>query len=37
MTQRIVENEYARKLLISFIESQELPFTANISAGGRRG
>jgi hypothetical protein len=36
VTQRIVENEYARKLLISFIESQELPFTANISAGGHR-
>lgn len=36
MTQRIVEDEFARKLLISFIERQDVPFTVNVSAGGRR-
>jgi len=36
MTQRIVEDEFSRSLLISFIERQELPFTANISTGGHR-
>lgn len=36
MTQRIVEDEFSRKLLVSFIARQELPFTANITTGGRR-
>lgn len=36
MTQRIVDDELSRKLLISFIERHDLPFTANVSAGGAR-
>lgn len=36
MVQRIIEDEGDRKLLIAFIQRQELPFTANISKGGRR-
>lgn len=36
MTQRIVETDFDRKLLVSFIERQELPFTVNITSGGRR-
>ena len=36
MTQRIVEDDFSRRLMISFIERQEMPFTVNISAGGRR-
>jgi hypothetical protein len=36
MTQRIVEDERSRKLLIAFLERQPLPFTVNVSAGGRR-
>jgi hypothetical protein len=36
MTSRIVKNEYERGLLLRFIESQKLPFTANISKGGKR-
>lgn len=36
MTQRIVEDEFSRKLLVSFIERQETPFTVNVSSGGRR-
>ncbi len=36
MTQRIVEDEFSRKLLFAFLERQEMPFTVNITAGGRR-
>lgn len=36
MTQRIVDTEFDRKLLVSFIERHDLPFTANISKGGQR-
>lgn len=36
MTQRIVENAFDLKLLISFLEKQDLPFTVNVSSGGRR-
>lgn len=36
MTQRIVEDEYQRKMLINFIERHDLPFTVNVSSGGRR-
>lgn len=36
MVQRIIEDEGDRKLLIAFIERQDLPFTANVSKGGRR-
>jgi hypothetical protein len=35
-TDRIIENEYERKMLIRFIEEHELPMTVGISAGRRR-
>lgn len=36
MVQRIIEDAFDRKLLNSFIDRQEFPFTVNISTGGRR-
>jgi len=36
VTQRIVEDEFARDLLVNFIKRQAVPFTVNISVGGRR-
>lgn len=36
MAQRIVETEQARTMLFRFIEKQKLPFTANITSGGKR-
>lgn len=36
MTQRIVEDEFARKLLLAYIERQPVPFTVNVTTGGRR-
>lgn len=36
MTQRIIETERQRKLLLTYIEEQGLPFTVNITDGGRR-
>lgn len=36
MTQRIVETDFDRKLLINLITRHELPFTVNVSTGGRR-
>lgn len=36
MTTRILESEYDRKLLISFIQQQELPVTVSIKTGGKR-
>ena len=36
MTQRIVDTEIDRKLLISFIGNHDLPMTVNITKGGQR-
>lgn len=36
MTQQIVDDDFSRRLLISFIERQNYPFTVNITDGGRR-
>jgi hypothetical protein len=36
MTDRIVETEYDRKMLLRFIENQKLPFTATVVAGKHR-
>lgn len=36
MTQRFVETEFDRKLLIRFIEAQPLPITVSLSKGGKR-
>ena len=36
MTDRIVETEYDRKLLVRFIEQQKLPFTASVVQGKHR-
>lgn len=36
MVQRIVEDDFGKKLLVAFIERHETPFTVNISTGGRR-
>lgn len=36
MTDRIIENEYERKMLIRFIEGHKLPFTVTTTAGKHR-
>lgn len=36
MADRIVENEYQRKMLVRFIEGHKLPFTATVTAGKHR-
>lgn len=36
MTTRFVETEYDRKMLIRFIETRKLPFTASFVVGGKR-
>lgn len=36
MTQRIVETEYDRKLLVRFIQEHKLPMTVNVQTGGKR-
>lgn len=36
MTDRVVETEYDRKMLLRFIENQKLPFTASVVAGKHR-
>jgi hypothetical protein len=36
MTDRIVENEQDRQMLIKFVQSQKLPFTATVTAGKHR-
>lgn len=36
MASRTVKNEYERSLLIRYIEAHKLPFTANVTKGGRR-
>lgn len=36
MADRVITNEYERKMLIKFLEGQKLPFTVNIASGKHR-
>lgn len=36
MAERVITNEYERKLLLKFLEGQKLPFTVNIASGKHR-